>query len=232
MKPFPLVLPQQTLLKSQSPSLLQPPFRYRQASLRSPAVFSSPGCTPQLSQPVLVGSCSIPDHFCGPPLDALQQAPVSPVLSTPPVDAVLQVRCPSAEQRGRIPSLQMLWMRPRIRLAGWAAGHTAGSRPAAIHQHPQGLSGRAVLYPYIPRLVLPVGVATTQVQHLALGSVQPQEAHLGALLSLSRSLWMASRPSGVSAAPHSWVSSHTAEGALHPSVRVTDDDIKERQSQN
>ena len=104
------------------------------------------------------------------------------------MDAVLQVRCPSAEQRGRIPSLQMLWMQPRIRLAGWAAGHTAGSRPAAIHQHPQGLSGRAVLYPYIPRLVLPVGVATTQVQHLALGSVQPQEAHLGALLSLSRSL--------------------------------------------
>ena len=109
------------------------------------------------------------------------------MLSTPPVDAVLQVRCPSAEQRGRIPSLQMLWMQPRIRLAGWAAGHTAGSRPAAIHQHPQGLSGRAVLYPYIPRLVLPVGVATTQVQ--------PQEAHLGALLSLSRSLWMASHPS-------------------------------------
>ena len=153
------------------------------------------------------------------------------MLSTPPVDAVLQVRCPSAEQRGRIPSLQMLWMQPRIRLAGWAAGHTAGSRPAAIHQHPQGLSGRAVLYPYVPRLILPVGVATTQVQHLALGSVQPQEAHLGALLSLSRSLWMASRPSGVSAAPHSWVSSHTAEGALHPSVCVTDDDNEEPQTQ-
>lgn len=34
--PFPLVLPQQTLLKSVPPSSLLPPFRYRKASIRSP----------------------------------------------------------------------------------------------------------------------------------------------------------------------------------------------------
>jgi len=44
-------------------------------------------------------------HFCVPPLDALQQLHVSPALRTPPVDAVLQVRCHSAQQRGRSTSL-------------------------------------------------------------------------------------------------------------------------------
>jgi len=32
------------------------------------------------------------DHFCGPPLDALQQVHVSPVLRAPHLDTVLQVR--------------------------------------------------------------------------------------------------------------------------------------------
>jgi len=35
-KPFPLVLSQQTLLKSLSPSFLQSPFRYRKDAIRSP----------------------------------------------------------------------------------------------------------------------------------------------------------------------------------------------------
>jgi len=45
------------------------------------------------SQPILAGEPFHPwDHFCGPPLDALQQLHVSPVLRTPRLDAVLQVR--------------------------------------------------------------------------------------------------------------------------------------------
>jgi len=48
------------------------------------------------------------EHFCGPPLDALQQLHVSPVLRTPHLDAALQVRSHSAEQRDRITSLQLL----------------------------------------------------------------------------------------------------------------------------
>jgi len=32
------------------------------------------------------------DNFCGPPLDALQQVHVCPVLKTPHLDTVLQVR--------------------------------------------------------------------------------------------------------------------------------------------
>ncbi|KAK4827937.1 hypothetical protein QYF61_022552 [Mycteria americana] len=47
---------------------------------------------PQLSQPVLIGEVLHPlDHFCGPPLDPLQQVRVFPVLRTPELDAVLQV---------------------------------------------------------------------------------------------------------------------------------------------
>ena len=56
-------------------------------------------------------------HFCVPPLDtALQQLHVSPALRTPPVDAVLQVRCHSAQ----------LWLQPRVRLAFCAARCGAG----------------------------------------------------------------------------------------------------------
>ena len=44
-----------------------------------------------LSQPFLIGELFHPlDHFCGPPLDMLQQVRVSPVLLTPHLDAELQ----------------------------------------------------------------------------------------------------------------------------------------------
>ncbi|KAK4808555.1 hypothetical protein QYF61_009858 [Mycteria americana] len=97
LKPLLLVLSQQALLKllegfykvSRQPSLLQAE-------------------QPQLSQPVLVGEVLQPsDHFCGPPLDPLQQLHVLLVLRAPELDAVLQ-----------------LWShqsRPRIPLAFWAA---------------------------------------------------------------------------------------------------------------
>ena len=60
---------------------------------------------PQLSQPVLTGEVFYPsDQFCAPPLDVLQQVHVSPVLRTPHLDAVLQVRSHTTEQKGRITS--------------------------------------------------------------------------------------------------------------------------------
>ena len=73
---------------------------------------------PQLSQTDLVGEVFHPwDHFCGPPLDVLQQVCVSPVLRTPQLDAVFQVR---SHQR-RIMSLDLLdtliLMQPKIQLA-------------------------------------------------------------------------------------------------------------------
>jgi len=47
---------------------------------------------PQLSQPVLTGEVLQPsDHFCGPPLDTLQQVHVLLMLGAPELNAVLQV---------------------------------------------------------------------------------------------------------------------------------------------
>lgn len=54
------------------------------------------------SHPVLMGEVfHFWDHFCGPPLDALQQVPVCPVPRSPHLDAVLQRCLSSAERRGR-----------------------------------------------------------------------------------------------------------------------------------
>ena len=51
-----------------------------------------------------------------------------------------------------------------------------------IHQYLQVLFSRAVLYYFIPQLVLIVGVAMTQVQDLAFGFFEPHQILLGLLL--------------------------------------------------
>jgi len=96
-----------------------------------------------------------------------------------------------------------------------------------IHQYPQVLFGRAVLYPYIPLLVLLMEVTTTQVQDLALEFVEPHEVHLCPLLSLFRSFWMASCLLDVSTAPLSLVNCKLAEGASNPTADVVDENVKE-----
>ena len=62
-----------------------------------------------------------------------------------------------------------------------------------------------MLYPFIPQLVLIVGLAMALVQDFAIGSVEPHEILLGPLLSLSRSVWMASHPLGMLTTLHSLV---------------------------
>jgi len=71
------------------------------------------------------------NHFS---LDALQQVHVSPELMTPHLDAVLQVRSHSAEQRGGITSLN-LWPRcfscsPGCSWLSGLWGHVTGSWPS------------------------------------------------------------------------------------------------------
>ena len=82
------------------------------------------------------------------------------------------------------------------------------------NQHPQVLLGRAARNPSSPKSVLVLGIAPTQVQDLALGLVEPHEVRMSPLLQPAKvpldgilSLWMASCPSGESAAPLSLVSS-------------------------
>jgi len=51
-----------------------------------------------------------------------------------------------------------------------------------IHKYSQVFVGRAVFSPFISQLVLVVDVASTLVQDMVLGFVEPHEAHLGQLL--------------------------------------------------
>ena len=73
-----------------------------------------------------------------------------------------------------------------------------------------------------------VRVASTQVQHLAFGFVEPHEFHLGPLLKPVQvplngipSLWCDD------CSPQFGVISKLAEGALHSTISVTGDDIKD-----
>ncbi|KAJ7419661.1 hypothetical protein WISP_52725 [Willisornis vidua] len=60
-----------------------------------------------------------PDHFCGHPLDLLQQVHVIPVLGTPELEAALQV------EAHLLPTL--LWMQPRAWMVSGLPVHMAGS---------------------------------------------------------------------------------------------------------
>ncbi|KAK4810922.1 hypothetical protein QYF61_013330 [Mycteria americana] len=146
---------------------------------------------PQLSQPVLIGEVFQPsDHFCGPPLDLLQQACVFLILETPELDAVLQVGSHESGVEG-----QNHLPQPAGHASFDAAQDTIGFLGCEctslahvllfIHPyHPQVLLCRAALNPFIPQPVLIPGVAPTQVQALALGLVEPHEVHMGQLLQL------------------------------------------------
>ncbi|KAK4821227.1 hypothetical protein QYF61_015795, partial [Mycteria americana] len=76
-----------------------------------------------------------------------------------------------------------------------------------LNEQHQALLLRAALNPFSFHPVIVLGFALTNVQDLALGLVEIHEFHMGPPLKPLRSLWMASRPSSVSAKPHSLVSS-------------------------
>jgi len=146
------------------------------------------GGQPQLSQPVLIQELfHLLDHFCGPALGMLQQVYISPVLRTPHLDAVPHGRphqC-GVEVQDHLP-------RPAGCASFDAAQNTVGFLSCedtllaqvqlAIHQDPQVLFDKSVLHLFIPQLVLTVGIATTQVQDLTFGFVEPPEVLLGPLL--------------------------------------------------
>ena len=88
--------------------------------------------------------------FCGPPLDALQQVHVFPVLRIPHLDTVFQVRSHQPRAEGQDPLSDLLTTTLD------AAHDTVGFLGCedtllacvqlAIHKYPQVLFGRAVLY--------------------------------------------------------------------------------------
>ena len=90
LKPLPLVKSLQALLKSLSPSFLYPLSGTGRLLEGLPWAFSSPGWTAP-TQPFLKGELFHPsEHFCGPPLDPLQQVHSFPVLRAPELDTGLQ----------------------------------------------------------------------------------------------------------------------------------------------
>ena len=145
---------------------------------------------PQLSQPFLTGEVLQPsDHFGCPPLDLLQQVDVFPGLRAPELDAGLQVRSVQSRTAG-----QNHLPRPNGRASFYTAQDMAGLLGCErtllayvqlfIHQYPQVVLGRTPLNPFIPQLILILGVASTEMQDLALGLVQPHEVHTGPFLEL------------------------------------------------
>ncbi|KAK4818126.1 hypothetical protein QYF61_006213 [Mycteria americana] len=200
LKPLLLVLLQQALLRimkgcnkvSLEPSLLQAE-------------------QPHLSQPVFIGEVFQPsDHFCGPPLDLLQQVHLFPVLRAPELDAVLQ---------------------NTVGLLGCERTLSAHVQ-LFIHQYPQVLLCRAALNHIIPQPVLILGVAPTQLQDPALGLVDLHEGHTGPLLELVQvpldgilSLRCVNHTTQLG------VICKLAEGALNPAVYAIDEDIKQHWSQ-
>ncbi|KAK4807078.1 hypothetical protein QYF61_018419 [Mycteria americana] len=86
---------------------------------------------------------------------------------------------------------------------------------------------RAALNPFIPQSLLIWGIALTQVQDLALGLVEPHESHMGPLLEIVQvPLDDIPSLSQISCTTQLGVICKLAEGALNPTVYVTDEDIK------
>ena len=144
------------------------------------------------------------DHFCGPPLDALPQVHISPVLRAPHLETVLQVRLHQRRAKGQnhLPhTASHASLDADQGTVGFLGceGTLLAQIQLHIHQYPQVLFGRAVLSPVIPQLVLIVGVASIQVQNLALAFIEPHEILLGPQLK-----HVASHPSGMSTAPTAW----------------------------
>ncbi|KAK4828585.1 hypothetical protein QYF61_027675 [Mycteria americana] len=177
------------------------------------------------------------DHFCGPPLDLLQQVHVLPVLRTPELDTVLQVGSHQSGVEGQNPLPRPAGhascdaAQDMVGLLGCKRTLSAHVR-LLIHQYPQVLLHRAALNPFIPQPVLIPGVAPTQVQDFALGLVEPHEVHTGPLLELVQ-VPLDSMPSlrRVNRTTQLGVICKLAEGALDPAVYVIDDDIKQYWSQ-
>jgi len=114
-------------------------------------------------------------HFCGPPLDPLQQLRVFPVLRAPELDAGLQVG--SQQSRGAESPLLTCWPRfflctqDTVGLLGCEHILSAHAQ-LFIPQYPQVLLSRAALSPFVSQPVLIAGVAPNQMQDLALGLVE------------------------------------------------------------
>jgi len=174
----------------------------------SPRAFSSPAPTLSAFPHSRGAPALVP--LLWPPLAPLQQVQVCPVLRAPELDAGLPGGCTRAEQRGRIPCLDLLptllGVQPRVQLASWAASaHCWVMSSFLSTSRPKSFSSGLLSIHSLPSLYLYLGLPQPRCRtlHLALlNLMRLTQAHLS---SLSRSLWMASLPSSMSATSRSLV---------------------------
>jgi len=154
------------------------------------------------------------------------------MLGAPELDAGLQVRSQESRVKGQ---------NPLPRSAGHASLHAAQDMVGLlgckrtlvahvellIHQYPQVLLRRAALEPLSAQPLLVFGIALTHAQDLALGLVELHEVHTGPPLQ-SVKVPLNGIPSlqRVNHTTQLGVVSRLAEGALSPTVHVTNKDIK------
>ncbi|KAK4822199.1 hypothetical protein QYF61_011840 [Mycteria americana] len=115
---------------------------------------------------------------------------------------------------------------------GWPSGTLPAHIQLFIHQYSQVLLSRAAPNLFIPQSILILGVALTQVQDFALGLVEPHEVHMGPLIKLVQvSLDGILYLRHVNHTTQLGVTCKLAEGALHPTVYVIDENIEQHWSQ-
>ncbi|KAK4827794.1 hypothetical protein QYF61_021747 [Mycteria americana] len=174
--------------------------------------------------------------FMAPPLDSLQQVHVLLMLGAPELNAVLQVGSHKSRVEGENPP-----PRPAGHASFDAAQDTVGSLGCkrtllghvdlVINQQPQVLLLRSALNPFSTQAVFVFGIAPTHVQDLALGLVELHEACTGPSLKPVK-VPLDGIPSlqSIDCTTQLGVVSKLAEGALNPTVHVTDKDVKQHQS--
>ncbi|PKU30563.1 hypothetical protein llap_19132 [Limosa lapponica baueri] len=124
-------------------------------------------------------------------------------------------------------------MQPRIRLAFWAASaHCWLTLIFSSTSTPKCFTLRAVLNPFSTQPVFVLGIALTQMQDLALGLVELQEVCTGPPLKPVQ-VPLDGIPSlqRVDCATQLGVMGKLAEGALNPTVHVSNKDVKQQRSQ-
>ncbi|KAK4818782.1 hypothetical protein QYF61_019128, partial [Mycteria americana] len=193
---------------------------------------------PQLSQPVFIGEVLQPsDHFCGPSLDSLQQVHVLLMLGAPEQDAVLQVGSHESRVEGenhlpRPPGHACFdAVQDKVGFVGCKCT-LPGHVELLINQHAQVLLLRAALNPFSTQPVFVLWIVPTHAQDLALGLAELHEVRTGPPLK-PVNVPLDGIPSlqRVDHTTQLGVIGKLAEGALNPTVHVTDKDVKWCQSQ-
>ncbi|KAK4824839.1 hypothetical protein QYF61_020212 [Mycteria americana] len=184
-------------------------------------------------QKVPKGGVHPSSHFCGPPLDLLQQVHVFPVLRTPELDTVLQVGSHQSGVEGQDHLPQ-----PAGHASFEAAQDTVGflgckrTLPArvqlCIHQYLKSFSTGLLSIHSLLSLYLCLGLPQLTRRTLPLALLNFMRFTRAYLSSLSRSLWMASLPSSVvDRTTQLGVIGKLAEGTFNPTVHVIKD-VKQR----